>query len=55
MYFSVFRTRIKLKPWKFPDVPENEDEDEEVKAERLRVKEVTTCQNSEEVTRVLLS
>uniref|UniRef100_A0A8C3V6W8 Cholesterol transporter ABCA5 n=1 Tax=Catharus ustulatus TaxID=91951 RepID=A0A8C3V6W8_CATUS len=30
----------KAKPWKFPDVPQEENEDEDVKAERLRVKEI---------------
>ncbi|XP_034959956.1 cholesterol transporter ABCA5 isoform X2 [Zootoca vivipara] len=50
-----FRTPVKMKPWKFPDVPHNEDEDEDVMAERLRVKEMTTCQSCEEKPAVLVS
>uniref|UniRef100_A0A670I6R1 Cholesterol transporter ABCA5 n=1 Tax=Podarcis muralis TaxID=64176 RepID=A0A670I6R1_PODMU len=50
-----FRTPVKVKPWKFPDVPHNEDEDEDVMAERLRVKEMTTCQSCEEKPAVLVS
>ncbi|XP_077184465.1 cholesterol transporter ABCA5 [Paroedura picta] len=50
-----FRTPVKPKPWKFPDVPHEEDEDEDVKAERLRVKEMTTCQSCEEKPAILVS
>uniref|UniRef100_A0A8D0BD66 Cholesterol transporter ABCA5 n=1 Tax=Salvator merianae TaxID=96440 RepID=A0A8D0BD66_SALMN len=50
-----FRTPVKLKPWKFPDVPHDEDEDEDVMAERLKVKEMTTCQSCEEKPAVLVS
>ncbi|XP_062976125.1 cholesterol transporter ABCA5 [Elgaria multicarinata webbii] len=50
-----FRTPVKLKPWKFPDVPHDEDEDEDVMAERLRVKEMTTCQSCEEKPSILVS
>lgn len=39
----------KAKPWKFPDVPHEENEDEDVKAERLRVKEILSSPRSEEV------
>ncbi|XP_061471624.1 cholesterol transporter ABCA5-like isoform X2 [Rhineura floridana] len=50
-----FRTSVKLKPRKFPDVSQDEDEDEDVLAERLRVKEMTTYQNSEEKPAILIS
>ncbi|XP_048344338.1 cholesterol transporter ABCA5 isoform X1 [Sphaerodactylus townsendi] len=50
-----FRTPVKPKPWKFPDVPHDEDEDEDVKAERLRIKEMTTCQSCEEKPAILVS
>ncbi|KAL8163512.1 UNVERIFIED_CONTAM: ATP-binding cassette sub- A member 5 [Gekko kuhli] len=50
-----FRTPVKAKPWKFPDVPHDEAEDEDVKAERLRVKEMTTCQSCEEKPAILVS
>lgn len=39
----------KAKTWKFPDVPHEENEDEDVKAERLRVKEILSSPRSEEV------
>ncbi|XP_066474234.1 cholesterol transporter ABCA5-like isoform X2 [Tiliqua scincoides] len=52
---SFFRAPVKLKPWKFPDVPHDEDEDEDVQAERLRVKEMSTCQSCEEKPAVLVS
>ncbi|XP_062976127.1 cholesterol transporter ABCA5-like [Elgaria multicarinata webbii] len=50
-----FRTPVKLKPWKFPDVPQDEDEDEDVMAERLRVKDMTTLQSCEEKPVILVS
>ncbi|XP_067403405.1 cholesterol transporter ABCA5 isoform X2 [Emydura macquarii macquarii] len=51
-----FRTNsTKIKPWKFPDDPHNENEDEDVKAERLRVKEMTTCQSCDERPAILVS
>lgn len=40
----------KAKNKKFPEPPINEDEDEDVKAERLKVKELMGCQCCEEVT-----
>lgn len=52
---SFFRAPVKLKPWKFSDVPHDEDEDEDVQAERLRVKEMSTCQSCEEKPAVLVS
>ncbi|KAJ7403942.1 ATP-binding cassette sub-family A member 5 isoform X1 [Willisornis vidua] len=45
----------KAKPWKFPDVPHEENEDEDVKAERLRVKEVLSSPKSEEMPAILVS
>ncbi|KAJ7401602.1 ATP binding cassette subfamily A member 5 [Pitangus sulphuratus] len=39
----------KARTWKFPDVPHEENEDEDVKAERLRVKEILSSPKSEEV------
>ncbi|XP_068769447.1 cholesterol transporter ABCA5 isoform X2 [Struthio camelus] len=51
-----FRKYItKAKTWKFPDVPHDESEDEDVKAERLRVKELLSSQNSEEMPAILVS
>ncbi|ERE69073.1 ATP-binding cassette sub-family A member 5-like protein [Cricetulus griseus] len=44
-----FRTLSqKAKSKKFPEPPVNEDEDEDVKAERLKVKELMSCQCCEE-------
>ncbi|XP_068066093.1 cholesterol transporter ABCA5 isoform X2 [Anomalospiza imberbis] len=45
----------KAKPWKFPDVPHEEHEDEDVKAERLRVKEILSSPRSEEMPAILVS
>ncbi|XP_023794615.1 ATP-binding cassette sub-family A member 5 [Cyanistes caeruleus] len=45
----------KAKPWKFPDVPHEENEDEDVKAERLRVKEILSSPRSEEMPAILVS
>ncbi|XP_060127944.1 cholesterol transporter ABCA5 isoform X1 [Zootoca vivipara] len=50
-----FRTPVKLKARKSPDVPFDEDEDEDVVAERLRVKEMTTSQSCEEKPAILVS
>uniref|UniRef100_A0A670I3S0 ABC transporter domain-containing protein n=1 Tax=Podarcis muralis TaxID=64176 RepID=A0A670I3S0_PODMU len=50
-----FRTSAKLKARKSPDVPFDEDEDEDVVAERLRVKEMTTSQSCEEKPAILVS
>lgn len=44
----------KSKNKKFPEPPVNADEDEDVKAERLKVKELMSCQCCEEVTCLLL-
>uniref|UniRef100_A0A672UPW7 Cholesterol transporter ABCA5 n=1 Tax=Strigops habroptila TaxID=2489341 RepID=A0A672UPW7_STRHB len=45
----------KAKTWKFPDVPRDENEDEDVKAERLRVQEVLSSPKSEEMPAILVS
>lgn len=45
--FRNLSTKSKTK--KFPEPPNNEDEDEDVKAERLKVKELMSCQCCEEV------
>ncbi|NWI46541.1 ABCA5 protein, partial [Picathartes gymnocephalus] len=45
----------KAKSWKFPDVPQEENEDEDVKAERLRVKEILSSPRSEEMPAILVS
>ncbi|NXM13575.1 ABCA5 protein, partial [Ploceus nigricollis] len=45
----------KAKPWKFPDVPHEENEDEDVRAERLRVKEILSSPRSEEMPAILVS
>ncbi|XP_008629370.1 PREDICTED: ATP-binding cassette sub-family A member 5 [Corvus brachyrhynchos] len=45
----------KAKSWKFPDVPHEENEDEDVKAERLRVKEILSSPRSEEMPAILVS
>jgi len=49
-YFPPLRKcRTKAKTWKFPDIPRDENEDEDVKAERLRVQEILSSPKSEEV------
>uniref|UniRef100_A0A2K6TGY5 ATP binding cassette subfamily A member 5 n=1 Tax=Saimiri boliviensis boliviensis TaxID=39432 RepID=A0A2K6TGY5_SAIBB len=40
---------------KFPEPPNNEDEDEDVKAERLKVKELMSCQCCEEKPSIMVS
>uniref|UniRef100_A0A8C0BD03 Cholesterol transporter ABCA5 n=1 Tax=Buteo japonicus TaxID=224669 RepID=A0A8C0BD03_9AVES len=45
----------KAKTWKFPDVPHDENEDEDVKAERLRVQEILSSPKSEEMPAILVS
>ncbi|KAI6075749.1 ATP-binding cassette sub-family A member 5 [Aix galericulata] len=45
----------KVKTWKLPDAPRDENEDEDVKAERLRVKEVLSNPNSEEMPAIVVS
>ncbi|KAK2111962.1 ATP-binding cassette sub- A member 5 [Saguinus oedipus] len=46
---------IKSKNRKFPEPPNNEDEDEDVKAERLKVKELMSCQCCEEKPSIIIS
>jgi ATP-binding cassette subfamily A (ABC1) protein 5 len=49
-YLYILRTLSrKSKNKKFPEPPNNENEDEDVKAERLKVKELMSCQCCEEV------
>uniref|UniRef100_A0A8C3KGP5 Cholesterol transporter ABCA5 n=1 Tax=Calidris pygmaea TaxID=425635 RepID=A0A8C3KGP5_9CHAR len=45
----------KPKSWKFADVPPDESEDEDVKAERLRVQEILSSPKSEEMPAILVS
>uniref|UniRef100_A0A8D2BEU3 Cholesterol transporter ABCA5 n=1 Tax=Sciurus vulgaris TaxID=55149 RepID=A0A8D2BEU3_SCIVU len=45
----------KSKHRKFPEPPSNEDEDEDVKAERLKVKELMSCQCCEEKPAIMVS
>uniref|UniRef100_F7GN02 Cholesterol transporter ABCA5 n=1 Tax=Callithrix jacchus TaxID=9483 RepID=F7GN02_CALJA len=45
----------KSKNRKFPEPPNNEDEDEDVKAERLKVKELMSCQCCEEKPSIMIS
>lgn len=49
VFFPFRKCFTKAKTWKFPDVPHEENEDEDVKAERLRVKEILSSPRSEEV------
>uniref|UniRef100_A0A8C3T9R7 Cholesterol transporter ABCA5 n=1 Tax=Chelydra serpentina TaxID=8475 RepID=A0A8C3T9R7_CHESE len=53
--FFRFVTNTKIKTWKFQDDPHSENEDEDVKAERLWVKEMTTCQSCDEKPAILVS
>ncbi|XP_019349796.1 cholesterol transporter ABCA5 [Alligator mississippiensis] len=52
-FFRNYFTEGKI--WKVPEVPHDENEDEDVKAERLRVKEILTSQNCEEKPAILVS
>uniref|UniRef100_A0A803VPW1 Cholesterol transporter ABCA5 n=1 Tax=Ficedula albicollis TaxID=59894 RepID=A0A803VPW1_FICAL len=45
----------RAKAWKLPDVPHEENEDEDVKAERLRVKEILSSPRSQEMPAILVS
>ncbi|NXI63371.1 ABCA5 protein, partial [Anseranas semipalmata] len=45
----------KVKTWKLPDAPRDENEDEDVKAERLRVKEALSSPGSEEMPAIVVS
>ncbi|XP_068386834.1 cholesterol transporter ABCA5 isoform X3 [Eschrichtius robustus] len=46
-FFRTLTTKSKSR--KFPEPPNNEDEDEDVRAERVKVKELLSCQRHEEV------
>ncbi|XP_028935962.1 ATP-binding cassette sub-family A member 5 isoform X1 [Ornithorhynchus anatinus] len=52
-FFRTFSTKIRNR--KLPEVPNNEDEDDDVRAERLKVKELMTCQSCEEKPAILVS
>uniref|UniRef100_A0A5F9D279 Cholesterol transporter ABCA5 n=1 Tax=Oryctolagus cuniculus TaxID=9986 RepID=A0A5F9D279_RABIT len=52
-FFRNLSTKSKTK--KFPEPPNNEDEDEDVKAERLKVKELMSCQCCEEKPAIMVS
>ncbi|KAG8505138.1 ATP-binding cassette sub-family A member 5, partial [Galemys pyrenaicus] len=52
-FFRIFPTKPKTR--KFPEPPINEDEDEDVKAERLKVKELMSCQYCEEKPAIMVS
>ncbi|KAJ8787003.1 hypothetical protein J1605_023258 [Eschrichtius robustus] len=45
-FFRTLTTKSKSR--KFPEPPNNEDEDEDVRAERVKVKELLSCQRHEE-------
>ncbi|XP_053425642.1 cholesterol transporter ABCA5 isoform X1 [Nycticebus coucang] len=52
-----FFRKLSTKPLKrkFPEPPNNEDEDEDVRAERLKVKELMSCQCCEEKPSIMVS
>ncbi|XP_007957883.1 cholesterol transporter ABCA5 [Orycteropus afer afer] len=52
-FFRNLSTKSKTK--KFPEPPNNEDEDEDVKAERLKVRELMNCQCCEEKPAIMVS
>uniref|UniRef100_A0A8W4FA97 Cholesterol transporter ABCA5 n=1 Tax=Sus scrofa TaxID=9823 RepID=A0A8W4FA97_PIG len=52
-FFRTFSTKSKTR--KFPEPPNNEDEDEDVKAERLKVKELMSCQCCEEKPAIMVN
>ncbi|XP_055982942.1 cholesterol transporter ABCA5 [Sorex fumeus] len=52
-FFRALSTKPKTR--KFPDPPINEDEDEDVKAERLKVKELMSCQCCEEKPAIMVN
>uniref|UniRef100_K7FJW7 Cholesterol transporter ABCA5 n=1 Tax=Pelodiscus sinensis TaxID=13735 RepID=K7FJW7_PELSI len=54
-FFRTTTATTKIKPWKLRDDLHNENEDEDVKAERLWVKEMTTCQSCDEKPAILIS
>uniref|UniRef100_A0A8C4MSS9 Cholesterol transporter ABCA5 n=1 Tax=Equus asinus TaxID=9793 RepID=A0A8C4MSS9_EQUAS len=52
-FFRTLSTKSKSR--KFPEPPNNEDEDEDVKAERLKVKELMSCQCCEEKPAIMVN
>ncbi|KAM5273748.1 cholesterol transporter ABCA5 [Ctenodactylus gundi] len=52
-FFRTFSTKSKTK--KFPEPPSNENEDEDVRAERLKVRELMSCQCCEEKPAIMVS
>ncbi|XP_045426720.1 cholesterol transporter ABCA5 isoform X3 [Pipistrellus kuhlii] len=52
-FFRTLSTKPKNR--KFPEPPNNEDEDEDVKAERLKVRELMSCQCCEEKPAIMVS
>ncbi|XP_006886314.1 PREDICTED: ATP-binding cassette sub-family A member 5 isoform X1 [Elephantulus edwardii] len=52
-FFRTFSTKSKSK--KFSEPPSNEEEDEDVKAERLKVKELMNCQCCEEKPAIMVN
>nr|XP_045746139.1 cholesterol transporter ABCA5 [Mirounga angustirostris] len=52
-FFRTLPTKSKNR--KYPEPPNNEDEDEDVKAERLKVKELMSCQCCEEKPAIMVS
>ncbi|XP_008584839.1 PREDICTED: ATP-binding cassette sub-family A member 5 [Galeopterus variegatus] len=52
-FFRTLSTKSKIR--KFPEPPNNENEDEDVKAERLKVKELISCQCCEEKPAIMVS
>ncbi|XP_033703107.1 cholesterol transporter ABCA5 isoform X4 [Tursiops truncatus] len=52
-FFRTLTTKSKSK--KFPEPPNNEDEDEDVRAERVKVKELLSCQRHEEKPAIMVN
>ncbi|XP_014442641.1 ATP-binding cassette sub-family A member 5 isoform X2 [Tupaia chinensis] len=52
-FFRTFSTKSKNR--KFPEPPNKEDEDDDVRAERLKVKELMSCQCCEEKPAIMVS
>ncbi|TKC49185.1 hypothetical protein EI555_000338 [Monodon monoceros] len=52
-FFRTLKTKSKSR--KFPEPPNNEDEDEDVRAERVKVKELLSCQRHEEKPAIMVN
>ncbi|XP_057392440.1 cholesterol transporter ABCA5 isoform X3 [Balaenoptera acutorostrata] len=52
-FFRTLTTKSKSR--KFPEPPNNEDEDEDVRAERVKVKELLSCQRHEEKPAIMVN